>query len=315
MLDLNDVAIFVQVARSGSFAEAARHLGFPSNTISRRVLQLEAQLGARLLHRTTRRLSLTPAGQSFLDHCVDAIDDLADAGKRVMNAGSEPAGSVRVAAPADFFDFFPMQWVADFLDEHPRVQLDFVLSDAQSDLVASRIDVALRGGQMKDSSYVGRPLLEACSDRFVASPSYLKQRGVPRSLKDLKKHDGVGFGTSGQRVTWRVIDIHGEEQTIHLPSRFIGNTAQSLRAAALCGLGIALLPEPITRLDVEAGRLIPLLPGYGRGSMGLHALYPSRRHLPSAVSAFVDMVAAKLKPDTQPPPSAARSKGKRASTT
>ncbi len=185
MLDLNDVALFVQVVRSGSFAEAARRLGMPSNTVSRRVQQLEAQLESRLLQRSTRKLTLTHAGQGFYERCVDAVDGLMDAGQELMMGSEEPSGLVRIAAMADFFDFFPMEWVADFLAAHPRVQLDFVLSDARVDLIADRIDVAFRGGPLQDSGYVGRQLLKNDGDGMVASPAYIAARGTPLSLQDL----------------------------------------------------------------------------------------------------------------------------------
>ena len=124
MLDLNDIAIFVQVVRSGSFAEAARRLGVPSNTLSRRIQQLEEQLGTRLLQRSTRKLELTGAGQAFHERCAGAVDGLTEAGRTLSVGSQEPSGLVRVAATADFFDFFQMEWVAGFLAAHPRVRLD-----------------------------------------------------------------------------------------------------------------------------------------------------------------------------------------------
>ncbi|WP_122741130.1 LysR family transcriptional regulator, partial [Pseudomonas viridiflava] len=146
MLDLNDVALFVQVVRNGSFAQAARQLGVPSNTVSRRVQQLEEQLGARLLQRSTRKLVVTQTGQDFFERCKEAVDGLIDAGDRIVSSGEIPSGKVRVAAMADFFDFFSMQWVADFLARYPKVQLEFVLADTRSDLIAERLDIAFRGG-------------------------------------------------------------------------------------------------------------------------------------------------------------------------
>ena len=121
MLDLNDVAVFVQVVRCGSFAEAARRLGMPPNTLSRRVQQLEAHLGTRLMQRSTRKLSLTSAGQEFHDRCAEAVEGLVDAGQSLLSRNEAPSGLVRVAAPADFFDFFPMEWLAAFLAAHPQV--------------------------------------------------------------------------------------------------------------------------------------------------------------------------------------------------
>jgi DNA-binding transcriptional LysR family regulator len=293
VFDLNDVAMFVQVVRCGSFAEAARRLGVPPNTVSRRIQQLEAQLGARLMQRSTRKLTLTSAGRAFHERCASAVDGLVEAGQELMTGSQEPTGLVRVAATADFFDFFPMQWVAEFLAAHPRVRLDFVLSDARADLIAEQIDVAFRGGPLRDSGYVGRQLLGPRSDGMVASPAYIAARGSPGTLQDLVDHDCVTAAHPSGRATWRLVGPDGEEE-VQVAGRFSGNTAQALRKATLAGLGIALLPPAMARLDVQAGLLVPVLPQYQRTGYGLSVLYPSRRHLPLAVSAFIALVIEKL---------------------
>jgi DNA-binding transcriptional LysR family regulator len=294
VLDLNDIAMFVQVVRFGSFAEAARRLGMPPNTVSRRIQQLEAELGTRLMQRSTRKLTLTSAGLAFHERCAGAVDGLVEAGQELMTGGQEPSGLVRVAATADFFDFFPMEWVAEFLAAHPRVRLDFVLSDAKADLIAEQIDVAFRGGVLPDSGYVARKLLGPRTDGMVASPAYIAARGAPATLQALADHDCVTAAHPSGRATWRVTGPNGAEEEVQVTGRFSGNTAQALRKAALAGLGIALLPPSMGRLDVEAGRLVPVLPQYQRTGQGLSVLYPSRRHLPLAVSAFIGLVMEKL---------------------
>lgn len=293
MLDLNDIAMFVQVVRHGSFAEAARRLGLPPNTVSRRIQQLEAQLGTRLMQRSTRKLTLTSAGQAFHERCAGAVDGLVEAGQELVTGSREPSGLVRVAATADFFDFFPMEWVADFLAANPLVRVDFVLSDAKADLIAEQIDVAFRGGAQPDSGYVGRKLLGPRTDGLVASPAYIAARGAPATLQDLAQHDCVTAAHPSGRATWRLARPDGEEE-VQVTGRFSGNTAQALRRAAVAGLGIALLPPSMGRLDVAAGRLVPVLPQYQRTGQGLTVLYPSRKHLPLAVSAFIAMVTQKL---------------------
>ncbi|MDM0022279.1 LysR family transcriptional regulator [Variovorax saccharolyticus] len=294
MFDLNDIAMFVQVVRAGSFAEAARRTGVPPNTLSRRMQQLEAQLGTRLMQRSTRKLALTDAGREFHDRCAGAVDGLFEAGQELKTGSQEPSGLVRVAAPADFFDFFPMTWVADFLAAHPRVRLDFVLSDAPADLIAEQIDVAFRGGAMRDSGYVGRQLLGVRSDGMVASPAYLAARGVPGVLQELANHDCVNSAHPSGRTTWRLCGPDGEEEEVQVTGRISGNTAQALRKAALAGLGVALLPQALVGRDIDAGLLVPVMPQYRRTGRGLSVLYPSRRHLPLAVSAFINLVLEKL---------------------
>ncbi|QFZ82612.1 LysR family transcriptional regulator [Variovorax paradoxus] len=302
MLDLNDIAVFVQVVRHGSFAEAGRRLGLPPNTVSRRIQQLEAQLGTRLLQRSTRKLTLTSAGQDFHARCAEAVDGLVEAGQALITGSQEPSGRVRVAATADFFDFFPMAWVADFLAAYPLVRIEFVLSDAKADLIAEQIDIAFRGGALADSGYVARQLLGPRTDGLVASPAYLAARGTPATLAELAEladHDCVTPGHPSGRTTWRLTGPGGKEEEVHVGGRFSGNTAQALRKAAIAGLGIALLPPAMGRLDVEAGRLVPVLPQYQRTGHGLSVVYPSRKHLPRAVSAFIEMVMEGLTGNTE----------------
>lgn len=294
MIDLNDVALFVQVVRSGSFAEAARRLGTPSNTVSRRIQQLEEQLGMRLLQRSTRKLTLTSSGQIFHERCAGAVEGLNEAAQELMTGTQEPSGLVRVAAPADFFDFFLMDWTADFLAKYPKVRLEFALSDAKTDLIAERIDVSFRGGQMEDSAYIGRQILCAGSDGLVASPAYIASRGMPRDLQDLANHDSISFAQPGGQTIWHLTGPDGADVDVQTIARFSANTAQTLRKAAVHGLGIALLPSPIARRDMEAGSLVPVLPQFKRTGRGLHVLYPSRRHLPLAVSAFIELVVEKF---------------------
>lgn len=302
MLDLNDIALFVQVVRSGSFAGAARQLGVPSNTVSRRILGLEEHLGTRLLQRSTRKLTLTSAGEEFNARCAGAVAGLFEAEQELNSGSQEPSGLIRVAAPADFLDLFVMEWVAEFLATYPRVRLALVLSDSKADLIADRIDVAFRGGPLEDSEYVGRYILCTGTDGLAASPSYLAARGAPNTLQDLLDHDCVTFVQSGSsHVTWRLAGPDGIDEAVQVVARFSGNTTQALRKATLVGLGITLLPRAVIMNDLRAGHLVPVLPDYQRPGHGLNVLYPSRRHLPLAVSAFIDLVAKKIgKLDTTP---------------
>ena len=294
MLDLNDVAIFVQVVRYGSFAEASRRLGVPPNTLSRRVQLLEERLGTRLMQRSTRNLSLTSAGQAFHDRCAGAVEGLVDAGQELMSSDKEPGGLVRVAAPADIFDFFLMEWLTEFLQKYPQVRVEFVLSDARSDLITDRIDVAIRGGPLEDSSLFARRQIDAGTDVLVASPAYIAARGTPNTLQELQHHDCLIFAHPSGWATWRLAGPDGEEAEIQVAGRFSANTAQALRKAALGGLGIAQLPSTMTRRELRSGLLVPVLPQYHRQGHGVSLVYASRRHLPMAVSLFIDLMVRKL---------------------
>lgn len=293
-LDLNEVAVFVQVVRCGSFAEAARRLGVPANTLSRRVAQLEARLGTRLMQRSTRHLALTSAGQAFHERCAGAVDGLFEAGQALSAGQEEPSGLVRVAAPADFFDLFQMAWLAEFLQAHPRVRVDFVLSDARADLIADRIDVAIRGGLLEDSGLFARRVLDAGRDGLVASPAYLAAHGAPGTLQALSAQRCLVFSHPSGQASWQLSGPDGAAAPVQVSGHFSANTAQALRKAALDGLGIALLPSTMTRRDLREGRLVQVLPEFHREGHGVHLVYPSRRHLPPAVSAFIAMVVQKL---------------------
>lgn len=292
MIDLNDVALFVQVAQAGSFAEAARRAGMPSNTLSRRIRQLEEALGARLLHRSTRKLTLTEAGVAFHARCADAVENLSDAATELTNDGLAPAGKIRVAAPADFFNWFLLDWVAEFLRKHPKVRLEFVLSDLRTDLVAERIDVAIRAGEVLEPTLVARRVGTG-NQTMVASPAYFQDREMPQSPKELPAYDCLVMSTASGRPSWRLDGPEGANET-PVSGRFHANSAQALLNAAVAGLGIALLPDIMTTAHIRSGALVPVLPQYGVLGMNLHLVYQSRRQLPRAVQAFVEFTTERM---------------------
>jgi DNA-binding transcriptional LysR family regulator len=292
MVDLNDVRMFVQVVRAHSFAEAARRLGVPPNTLSRRIRELESGLDTRLMQRSTRKLTLTTAGQAFFDRCAPAVDGVLEAGKDLVNGSDTPGGSVRIAAPADFLDFFNIAWVAEFLSQHPRVRLDFVLNDARADLLDEDIDVAFRGGSLQDLRSVFRQIT---SQHFnlVASPDYLAARGHPKTLQELAQHDCLIVSTRQSRVTWTLQGPSGAED-VEVSGRFSANSVRILMKGCLSGLGVALLPAMMVSADLRSGRLIHVLQTYRRDGADLNIVLPSRQHIPTAVSAFVEFAVSKL---------------------
>lgn len=292
MLDLNDIALFVQVVKAGSFAEAARRAGMPPNTASRRIQELEAQLGLRLLHRSTRRLTLTDAGDALYASCADQVDALSLAATDLASGSESPSGKVRVAAPADFFNWFQMDWVSEFLTAHPRVRLEFVLSDARADLIAEGIDVAIRAGKVLEPTLVARRIGTSRSF-LVASPSYLAARGTPATLDELAAHDCIAMLPSAGRAVWRLDSPDGPTEVV-VAGRFHANSAQVLVKAALAGLGIALLPEIMATPLLRENRLVQVMPGFGVEGIDLYLVYLSRRQRPRAVSAFAEFAIAKL---------------------
>jgi LysR family transcriptional regulator AphB len=292
MLDLNDVALFVQVVRAGSFAETARRLGMPSNTVSRRVHELERHLGVRLMQRSTRRLTLTDAGNTFYEQCAGQVQALTHSAQEMVDGSQLPSGKIRLAAPADFFNWFPMGWIAEFLAAHPRVRMEFVLSDARADLIGEGIDIAFRGGKLLESNLIARQI-GTSRTTLVASPAYLAARGTPTLPESLSEHDCITLPKTSGRASWQLDGPDGALE-IEVTGRLSANTAQALVEAALAGLGIALLPIIMTAPYIEAGQLKEVLPGYGIDGVGVYFVYLSRRQLPRAVSAFIDFTTARM---------------------
>jgi DNA-binding transcriptional LysR family regulator len=292
MLDLNEVRMFVQVVRARSFAEAARRLGVPPNTLSRRVRQLEAGLDTRLMQRSTRKLTLTEAGSAFFERCAPAVDGVLEAGKDLAGGSQTVSGTVRIAAPADFLDFFKIEWVMQFLALHPKVRLDFVLNDARADLIGEAIDVAFRGGTVSDHQTIFRRLMSQSFD-LVASPAYLQSRGSPKTLQELSRRDCLTASGRPGAATWTLHGPSGSEE-VKVSGRFSANSARILINGCLAGLGIAFLPRVLIVPHIHAGRLIRVLPQYRRDGADLSVILPSRQQIPTAVLAFVEFATDKF---------------------
>lgn len=286
MLDLNDLAIFVQIVDAGSFAGAARRIGAPANTLSRRVKRLEETIGARLMHRSTRKLTLTDAGKSLYEQSASQINELMGVSLQLMDGSLEPAGKVRVAVPADFFEVFQMDFVADFLGRYPKVQLDFVLGDQRNDLIAEGIDIAFRSGAMPDSNLVARKISTG-RRVLAASAKYLEINGTPLDIHALNRHTFISFPHPSGQPFWDLIGTLGPVR-LDILSRVCANTARVQMKAAIAGLGICFLPESIIRSTLKAKQLIEVLSDYDQPNNDLSIVYPSRRHIPLAVSIFVE---------------------------
>jgi DNA-binding transcriptional LysR family regulator len=297
MLDLNQVRMFVQVVRARSFAEAARRSKIPANTLSRHIRHLEMSLDTRLMQRSTRRLTLTEAGKAFYARCAAAVDDVLEAGKRVVEAQAEPSGTVRVAGPVDFLDLFHMEWVHQFLQMYSKVRLEFVLNDARADLIAESIDVAFRAGPVEESRLVYRRM-GAPHFKLVASPAYLKRRGVPQSLRALEAHDCITMGGAGAS-SWTLTGPQGRQE-VKIAARFSVNATRVLLNACVTGMGIALLPNILITQQLSDGRLVPVMPDYRREGVDFSVVLPSREQVPAAVVAFIEFAAAKMQELMQP---------------
>jgi DNA-binding transcriptional LysR family regulator len=292
---LSAIEAFVAVAEASSFSEAARRLRGSKSAISRLVAGLEAELGARLLNRTTRSLTLTEAGRGYFDRASRILADLKEANLAVSQLQATPRGRLRVSAPMSFGFLHMAPALATFLTRYPDVELDLVMNDRFVDLVDEGFDAAVRIGSMDDSSLVARKL--APIRRAVcASPAYLKARGVPDTPDDLKAHECLSNSNISITHEWRFTARDGKPWPVEVRGRLSANNGDALRMAGLSGMGLINLPTFIIGDDLRAGTLVRVLDDFIPQDMTLNAVYPHARHLSPKVRAFVDFLSERFRP-------------------
>lgn len=279
------MAIFARVVEAKSFTAAARALGISKSAVSKQVSALEDRLGARLLNRTTRKLALTEIGAAFYDRCSRLVAEAEEAELEVTRMMAEPRGELKVNAPYSFGISHVAPRLCGFLSAHPGVSIDLTLDDRYVDLVADGYDLAIRVGNLADSSLIARKL-GATRVQLVASPDYWASRGMPKAPRDLADHECLIYSYRRLGNVWQ---FGGE--TVRASGRMQANNGDVLRLVAVAGHGVAILPSFIIWEDVRAGRLVPALQGYEPPPLGIYAVYPHSRHLSAKVRAFVDYLA------------------------
>ena len=292
--DLNAALVLVRVVQAGSFRAAAQALGMPKTTVSRKVSELEAQLGVRLLQRTTRRLSLTDAGLAFAEEAEAAIARLEAAQEAVAELQREPRGRLRVTTAVPIGELLLAPVLAEFLQAFPAVDVLLQLTDRPVDLVAERFDVAIRAGELPDTSLIARRI-GSSTYRVVASPDYLSRHGTPQRPADLSSHACLRFTRSGLEVrpSW-VFGAGARRMEVPVGGRLVSDDFVVLRTAAEQGLGIARLPGLLVHDAIQAGRLLALLDDQAPPPNPLHLLHPGGGRLPARTRAFIDFVQPRL---------------------
>ncbi|TDG17510.1 LysR family transcriptional regulator [Paraburkholderia silviterrae] len=291
MLDLNDFYYFVHVVDRHGITAAARALSVPKSTVSFRIQQLEAALGARLINRTTRQFNVTEAGHNFYRHAVSMLKEAQAAEAVVRDGQLEPSGTIRFTIAAATAQFATDKLLPMFLGKYPKISLVQHVTDASVDLVAENFDLAIRAHStmLPDSSLVGRELASA-PWRLFAGIQYAEARGLPASPSQLGEHHTLFMARTGVRVEWRLRDAHGQEQVIPLRPRLVSEDMLVLKSAAQQGLGIVALPAYVCREEVALGTLTPVLPEWSAGESTLTALLPFRHGISPSVRAFVDFL-------------------------
>ena len=288
--NLSAMAVFAAVVEARSFSEAARRLGVSKSAASKTVSALEDRLGARLLNRTTRRLSLTEAGQALHERAARIIADAEEAELAVTRLQDEPRGTLRVNAPMSFGWRHLAPALAAFQTQYPDLRVDLTLDDRIIDLVAEGFDMAVRIAALPDSSLVARKL--APNPRVVCgSPAYFERAGRPGRPQDLKAHNCLGYTYLATGDRWRFDGPEGPA-TVQVTGSLYANNGDALLAAVRDGVGLALLPIFIVEEDLRAGRLEAVLPECNDESSAVYAVYPASRHLSRKVRAFVDHLVA-----------------------
>ena len=291
-MDLNRALTFARVVEDGGFTAAARTLRVPKSSVSRSVALLEEELGVRLLQRSTRKMQLTEAGRVFYDRASRALAGLEDAEAAVSDLQSSLRGSVRVTAPADAGAGILAPLIARFVERHPGVHVECVLTARVVDLVAEGIDFAFRASKVVDSSLVARRLVSR-DGALYAAPSYLARRAAPEHVADLAAHDCVIFRADQGRTRWTLAGPDAEE-TVDVHGRMSADDFGFVHAAVVRGGGIGLIPQFIAEPSVARGELVRVLPGV-LGLRGVwHLVYPSSRYLPRRAATFRDFVLAEL---------------------
>ncbi|KAM3097181.1 LysR substrate-binding domain-containing protein [Phormidesmis sp. 146-12] len=296
MPDLNAVSIFVKVMECRSFSQAARELGLPKATVSRKVAVLEASLGIELIHRTTRKLYLTEAGNLYFQRCRNALSEIVEADQAIASLQVKPQGTLRITAPLIFGMTVLGEWVAEFLQQYDQVEIEVLLSNQNLDLKTEGLDVAFRWqADLSESFQEVQKAVKQVAYWVCASPSYLQQFGEPKVPQDLIQHCCLVLSSRSQlnHANWQFINSSKTIETVKVSGKLVVNDLILARQAAIAGAGIAYLPETILIEALEAGKLTRILPTWGAKEKTLYVTCPNSLYLSSKVRAFLDFVAGK----------------------
>lgn len=287
-----EMQTFNAVVEAGSFVKAAEALGLSKAAVSRYVVGMETRLGVRLLHRTTRRLSLTEEGQVFHAHSKELLEALEEAEAEITSRSDAATGLLRVNAPLTFGILHLAPLWAVFMAENPKVTLDITLSDRVVDLLEEGYDIAIRIAKLENSSLVSK-LLAKTRMVLCASPAYLQQHGTPTHPAELVQHAVISYSYWSTKDEWRFTGPEGEVSVHTLPTIHT-NSGDTCRAAALANQGLILQPTFLVGKDLAEGTLVELMPDYRSLELGIYAVYPTRKHVSAKVRALIDFLSLQL---------------------
>lgn len=288
MRDLNEIMIFSRVAQFGSFSGAAKSLGVPVSMVSRKISDLESRLGILLIKRTTRKLSLTEEGSYLFENCATQVHEIEEAELNLTKSKSDPQGLLKVTVPmtlgrGPFLDF-----VSDFMKKYPGIEVDLNITNLYVDLVTGDIDVAIRFGDLPSAGVIAKKL--GVSRRcLAASPEYLRKRGTPANIQDLKNHDCILFQSRGSETTWELLNGRTKNR-VTVKGKLSANNFETVNEMTIRGHGIAFLTESYVIAGLADRSLKRVLPQWGSAPVPVHALYLSRKLMPRKLEVFLDEI-------------------------
>ena len=282
------MTVFVRVAKAGSFAQGARDLGVSRAMATKHIMFLEQSLGTRLFNRTTRSLSLTEVGASYLERCQQVLLDVEEMEESVTHMQTEPRGVLKISTPPVIGAVHIAPALAEFIKLHPDLDVEMIAQSSIGDLVDGGIDIAIYFGDLEDSSLIARKLttspLVVC-----ASPEYLVERGTPVTPEELEQHSCLVNWAVSPKDQW-IFRWAGEDVIVKVAGRFQANMADPIRVAAIRGLGLVMLPRYIVGRDIEKGKLKVVLEDYTQAPVGIYAVYPHRKYLSAKVGTFLEFL-------------------------
>ncbi len=286
---LTEMEAFAMVVDQGGFTDAAKKMGLSKSTVSKHVSSLEARLGARLLNRTTRRVSPTEIGLAYYDRARRVLNDAGEADALVTAMQSAPSGLLRISVATDFGVNHLSPVLGDFLQEYPDITVNMVLNNRYVELISEGFDMAVRIGELEDSTLRARKIAET-TRRMIAAPSYIRQFGRPERIDDLNEHKLLHYSNQSSTAVWKITAPSGEKRQIRTAGWLTVNDGQSLLNACVAGLGIAHLPSFLYADAMREGKVEEIMPGLPVETEGIYAVYPPGRFTQPKVRAFIDFL-------------------------
>lgn len=285
---LTGMKVFSAVARLGSFSAAARELEISRAMTSKYINDLEANLDARLLNRTTRKLHLTEVGQAYFEKIETILTDIEEADNSVTELQSEPMGTIKIMSPPSFGSFHLARAISGYKTQYPKVKIEIILTDRIPDLIEDGMDIAIQLGELNDSNSIARKL---SASRLVicGSPEYFKNNNIPETPDQLIEHNCLKLIQKLPISDWK-LKIEGKEKKIDVSGNLKSNMADTLRIAAINGCGLIQLPSYMVGLDIKSGRLKPVLEQYEPGKLPIYVLYAHRKYLSAKIRTFIDYI-------------------------